>query len=187
VTGETTTNIHMIDIADEGASSLEVYEAAWQNKTNVILDLPYIIHSLSPTSDGLYVLAESPTTGKYEIGKIVQGIYSTVINVTDAGINPYLRLLIDKDGRGAIVCDQGETPGESGASFSLIGLSDTSDGLVDLATNGKLRSCNHMRVTRMQSNENDLLHFFTQESGDTSSQLSYINLTTNEIIQQYVP
>lgn len=186
-TGETTTNIHMIDLVGDGEDSQEVYESAWQNKTNVILNLPYTIHSLHPTTAGLYVLAESPTTGKYEIGKIMQGVYTTTINVTDAGINPYPRLLIDPEGQSAVVCDRGEIPGESDARFSLIGLSDTSDGFVDLSTNGKLRSCNHTRVTRMQSTENYLLHFFTQEEGDTASQMSYINLTTNEIVQQYVP
>lgn len=86
-----------------------------------------------------------------------------------------------------MLCDQGETPGKSEASFSLIYLLDTSDGFVDFATNGKLRSCNHMRITTMQSTGNDLLHFFTQESGDTSSQMSCSNLTTNEIVQQYAP
>lgn len=48
------------------------------------------LSSLIETDDkslGLYVLAESPSTGKYEIGKITQGVYTTVFNVTDAGIN----------------------------------------------------------------------------------------------------
>lgn len=187
VSGQTTTNIHKIDIHDEGEGISEVYESAWQNKTNVIMNLPYYVHSLHPKAGGLYMLVESPTTGKYEIGKVVQGVYSTVINVTDAGINPYKRLLIDPEGLAAIVCDQGETPGESDASFSLVSLSDTSDGFVAFATNDKLRSCNHMRVTTMQSTGNYLLHFFTQEPSDASSQMSYINLTANEIVQQYVP
>lgn len=185
--GQTVTNIYKIDILDEGEGITEIYESAWQNKTNVILNLPYYLHSLNPTTAGLYVLAESPTTGKYEIGKIVQGVYTTVINVTDAGINPYPRVFIDPEGRSALLCDQGETPGESEARFSLIYLLDTSDGFVDFATNGKLRSCNHMRITTMQSTANDLLHFFTQEAGDSSSQMSYINLTTNEIVHQYDP
>lgn len=187
VSGQTTSNIHMINLDDEDQNSTEVYEAAWQNKTNVILNLPYYVHAMSPTTEGLYLLTESPATGKYEIGKVLQGVYSTVINITDAGINPYLRMLIDSDGQGAIICDQGETPGESEASFYLISLLDTSEGFVDFAINNKLRSCNHMRVSHMWSTENDLLHFFTQEPGDTSSQMSYINLTTNEIVQQYIP
>lgn len=186
--GETTTHIYMISLIGDGEDAQEVFESAWQNKTDFILNLPYYVHSLNPTNSGVYVLAESPTTGKYELGRITQsGGYTTLINVTDAGLNPYPRIFVVSDGSSAILCDQGEVPGESDARFLLIDLSDTSDGFVDFATNSKLRSCNHMRATTMQSTGNRLLHFFTQEEGDTSAQMSYINLTTNEIVQQYTP
>lgn len=180
--GIETTNIFTIDIAVDGPEDEGIYETAWSARQTVILNLPYRVHSLNPTENRLFVLVQDPSTEDYEVGVIDQGVYTSLINLSLSGITPYPGLMVDEEGALGVVCDEGGAGRDP--AFSLLTLAETQE-IVPLATPSKLRSCNHWRPTLLSTTNHRLLHFFTADEADSSAQMSFIDLTTNAIVNEY--
>lgn len=156
------------------------YETAWQAKETVIADWPYGVQAMDVDEDGnLYVLAYNRSTHGVEVGVIRDGTYTKFVDAGSSGLDVFDWIKVNSKGTLGMICGSPNSDGTEN-KLALVPLAGDEVGtIVDFASNSKLRTCQHIKFA------DERLHFFTSAGDDEPSQLSFIDLLKNEIMQRF--